>query len=125
MQEKSHEIQNLSLPHFLAISSNLALLQLPNENFYMVSRDVNSPNKSGPNPLWLAPHMITLKSSANLYVPPSPINMTTMIRKYTKFPLSAISPGKPVHQAIHYPTANFRPLSRGSIPSPMLIINRC
>ena len=33
-----------------------------------------------------------------------------------------VHPGKPVHQAIHYPTANFRSLSRGSVPNPMLII---
>ena len=32
-----------------------------------------------------------------------------------------VPPGKPLHQTIHYPTANFRPLSRGSVPNPMLI----
>ena len=36
-------------------------------------------------------------------------------------PLLLVLPGKPVHQAIHYPTANFGPLSRGSVPNPMLI----
>ena len=34
----------------------------------------------------LPPHMITSKFSPNLYAPPSRINMTTMIKKYTKFP---------------------------------------
>ena len=29
--------------------------------------------------------------------------------------------GKPSHQAIHYPTANFGPLSTGSITNSMLI----
>ena len=38
----SHLIKFLK---FLTISSNLALLQLPNENLYSVSREVNSPNK--------------------------------------------------------------------------------
>ena len=66
--------------------------QLPNENIYLVSRGFNSPPKNDPTPLWLVPHMMTLKSFPNLYVPPSPINMTTMIRKYTKFPPSASSP---------------------------------
>ena len=40
---------------------------------------------------------------------------------YDKITLLLVPPGKPVHQAIHYPTTNFRPLSRGSIPNPMLI----
>ena len=65
---------------------------LPDENLYMVSSGVNSPIKNGPNPLWLAPHMMTLKSFPNLYVPLSPINMTTMIRQYTEFSPSASSP---------------------------------
>ena len=43
---------------FLTISSNLALLQLPNESLYLVSRGVNSPIKDRPNPLWLAPHLM-------------------------------------------------------------------
>ena len=80
------------------------------------------PIKNGPNPLWLASHMMTLKSFPKLYVPPSLINMTTMIRQYTNFPpLLLVPPGKPVHQAIHYLKANFRALLRGSVPNPMLI----
>ena len=67
-----------------------------------------------------SPHMMTLKSSPNLHAPPSPINMTTMIRQHTKFPPSAIPPGKLVHQSIHCPTANFRPLLRGSLANPTL-----
>ena len=47
--------------------------------------------------------------------------MAAMIRQYTKFLLLLVPPGKPVHQAIDYPTANFRPLSRDSVPNPMLI----
>ena len=31
------------------------------------------------------------------------------------------APGKPDHQAIHCPTANFGPLSRGSVTNPMLV----
>ena len=46
------------------------------------------PHKKWSQPLWLAPHMMTLKSSLNLHAPPSPINMTTMIRQH-KFPPSA------------------------------------
>ena len=30
-------------------------------------------------------------------------------------------PGKPDHQAIHCPTGDFGPLSRGSVTNPMLI----
>ena len=47
--------------------------------------------------------------------------MTTMIRQHTKFRLLLVPPGKPDHQAIHCPTANFGPLSRGSITNPMFI----
>ena len=34
----------------------------------------------------------TLKSLPDLYAPPSPINMTTVIRQHTKFPPTATSP---------------------------------
>ena len=30
-------------------------------------------------------------------------------------------PGKPGQQAVHYPSANFRPLSSGSVTNPMFI----
>ena len=50
MQEKLHEILSLFLPQFLTISSNLALLQLPNEKVYLVPQGVNSPNKKWPEP---------------------------------------------------------------------------
>ena len=43
----------MSLARFLAILLNYALLQLPNENLYMLSRGINSPIKNGPTPLWL------------------------------------------------------------------------
>ena len=43
VQEYLHEKWNLSLTHFLTISPNLALLQLPSENLYMVPRVVNPP----------------------------------------------------------------------------------
>ena len=36
------------------------------------------------------------------------------------FPLLLDPPGKSDHQAIHYPTANFGSLSRGSITMPIL-----
>ena len=65
--------------------------------------------------------MMTLKYSPNLYALTGPINMTTMIRQHTKFPLLLVLPGKPDHQAIHCPTANFGPLSRGNVTNPMLI----
>ena len=101
----------------------------------MVSWGVNFPHKNGPIPLWLAPHLITSKSpSANLYALPSPINMTTMIRQNTKCYIQNTKykvlvlntllldpPGKPNHQHIHCPTANFELLSRGSITNPILI----
>ena len=62
-------------------------------------------------------------------LPPTspPINMTTMIRQNTKrqktksFPLLLHHPGKPDHQAINCPTANFGPLSKGSVSNPILI----
>ena len=72
-----------------------------------------APIKTGPNTLRLDPHMMTLKSSPNnLCAPLSPINITTMIRQHAKFPPCT---SKPVHEAIHYPTANFGPLLRGSV----------
>ena len=44
-----------------------------------------------------------------------------MIRQHTKFSLLLDLPGKPDHQAIHCPIANFGPLSSGSVTNPMLI----
>ena len=52
---------------------------------------------------------------------PGSINMETMIRQHTKFPLLLVLPGKPDHQAVHCPTANFGQLSRGSVTKLMLI----
>ena len=40
---------------------------------------------------------------------------------YKVTPLLLVPPGKPVQKAIHYPMANFRALSRGNVPKPMLI----
>ena len=65
--------------------------------------------------------MMILNPLPNLYSPPSPLNMTTMMRQHTNFPLVLVPQNKPVHQAIHYPTANFGPLSKGSVTNPMLI----
>ena len=101
MQKKLHEILNLSLPHFSTISTNIALLQLPNEKLYLVPRGVNSSNKKWSEPFVAClphPHMITLGPPLNLYVPPSPINMTN-IRQNTKFPLPPVPLDKPVYQA--------------------------
>ena len=53
-----------------------------------------------------------LKFPRNLYAPPSPINMTTMIRQHTKFPYNVSSPKQ---------TFNFEPLSKGSITNPISI----
>ena len=50
------------------------------------------PSKSGPISLWLTPHMMKLKSTHNLYAPPSPINMITMGRQHTTFLLASSSP---------------------------------
>ena len=47
--------------------------------------------------------------------------MTTMIMQHTKF-LLLVLPGKPDHQTLHCPNANFGPLSMGSVTNPMLII---
>ena len=47
--------------------------------------------------------------------------MASMIRQHIKFRLLLDPTSKPDHQAIHCPTANFGPLSRGSITNPMLI----
>ena len=59
--------------HFLIISFNLALLQLPSENLFLVSGGFKSP----PAPT---------KNGPNLHDPPSPKNMTTIIRQHTVFP---------------------------------------
>ena len=62
-------------------------------------------------------------------IPPQPI-CSSKSHKYDNYktiykaqssPLLLVPLGKPVHQAIHYPTANFGPLSRGRFPNPMLI----
>ena len=45
-----------------------------------------------------------------------------MIRQNTKFPLLLDPPAKPDHQTIYCPTANFGPISRGSVINPILII---
>ena len=47
--------------------------------------------------------------------------MTIMIRQNAKLSPTARSPGQPEHQAIHCPTANFGPLSRGSVTNAILI----
>ena len=47
--------------------------------------------------------------------------MATMIRQIQSFPLLLDPPGKPDHQAIHGVTANFGPLSSGSVTNPILI----
>ena len=44
-----------------------------------------------------------------------------MIRQHKNFSLLLDPPGKPDHQSIHCPTANFGPLSRSSISNPILI----
>ena len=46
--------------------------------------------------------------------------MTNMIRQQS-FPQLQDPPGKPDQQAIHCPTANFGPLSTGSVTNPILI----
>ena len=56
-----------------------------------------------------------LQNASNLYALPSPVNMTNMIRQDTEFPPTPRSPSQTC------PTANFGPLSRGSIIIPMLI----
>ena len=43
------------------------------------------PPKNCPNSLWLASHVMTLKSPPNQYALPCPIYITTMIRRHTKF----------------------------------------
>ena len=44
------------------------------------------PHKNGPIPLWFAPIKLLQ------YLPPSPLNMATMIRQHTKFPPTARCP---------------------------------
>ena len=87
MQEQVYEIENLSVPHFLTITSNTALFHLPNENLYLVFWGITRPIKNGPNPLWLTPPFDDFKISPKLYVPPTLTNMRTMRRQYTKFSL--------------------------------------
>ena len=59
---------------------------------------------------------MTLKS------PPQPI-CPSKSHKYDNYYKTTykVPPDKPVHQAIHYPMANFGPLLKGSVPNPMLI----
>ena len=58
--------------------------------------------------------------------PPISMNMTTMEKDNTqhttnKFPLRLDPLGKPDHQALQCPTANFGPLLKGSVTNQMLI----
>ena len=85
----------------------------------MVSWGVNFPHKNVPIPLWLSPHMITSKSPPKSY---KYDNYDKTIYKVS--PLLLDSPGKPDRQALHYPTANFGPLSRGSVTNP-INVNHC
>ena len=87
----------------------------------MVSSGVNLPHKNGPIPLWLSPHFITSKS-------PGTKSSSTSCKyddydntKYKVSPLLLDLPGKLDHQAIHCPTGNFGPLSRGSTTNPILM----
>ena len=87
----------------------------------MLSWAINFPNKKWSQPFDACPPYDDFKIFCKPPCSSKFHNMTTMIRQYTKFPLLLVSPGKPVYQPIHYPIANFRPLSRGSVPNPMLI----
>ena len=72
-------------------------------------------------PLWFYHYLITWKSAPpspppSLCALPSHINMITMIRQNTEFPPTARFPRQTYdHQALHCPTANFWPLSRGKV----------
>ena len=61
-------------------------------------KESTPPIKNGPNPLWLVPHNDDKYKNENY-------DQTTY-----SFPLLLVPPGKPVHQAIHHPMANFGPL---------------
>ena len=105
MQEQLHEIMK-----YETISSNVALLQLPNKNFYLVSRGVNFLHRKRSQPFVACPPYDDLKIS------PQPI-CSSKSHKYENYDKTTYSllvllvlPGKPLRQAIHYPMANFRPL---------------
>ena len=53
VQEQLHEIME-----YETISSNVALLQLPNKNFYLVSRGVNFLHRKWSQPFVACPHMM-------------------------------------------------------------------
>ena len=57
----------------------------------MVSREVNSLNRTGPIPLWILPYMLTLKSPSNLYALPNHIYMTIMLKQPKKVTPTASS----------------------------------
>ena len=83
----------------------------------MVSWGVNFPHKNGPIPLWLAPYLITSKS-------PQSIRSSKSYKydNYDKTKYRLDLPGRPDHQAIHFPRANLGPLSRSSLTNPIIII---
>ena len=110
-------IKSFSAP-FSTISSNLALLQLPNENLYLVSGGVNSPNKVWSQPFLACPQYDDFSQPICSSKSHKHNNYDKTIYKVP--PLLLVLPGKPVHQTIHYPTVNFGPLSRASVPNPML-----
>ena len=120
VQEQVYEVENLSVPHFLTISSNTALLHLPNENLYLVFWGITRPIKNGPNTLWLTPPFDDFKISPKLYVPPTLTNMRTMRRQYTKFSLLLV-PQANLFTRLFTTPANCRPLSRSSVTNRMLI----
>ena len=79
------------------------------------------PHEIGSIPLWLAPRMMTLKSLPNLNALPGPINITTMIRKHTRFPPTASSLRQTLSPGCSLSHSNFGPLSRDSVTNLMLI----
>ena len=88
----------------------------------MVSWGVNFPHKNGPIPLWLvSPPFDTFK------IPPTYMLFQVLqiwqllSNKIQSFLLLLDTPGKPDHQVIHCPAANFGSLSRGSVTNHILI----
>ena len=86
----------------------------------MVSQGVNFRHDKWSHSFVACPLFDDSKISHNLYAPPSPINMTTMIRHYTKFHPTQVPQGKPRHQTIDCSTANFGPPLWVSLTNPML-----
>ena len=109
VQEQLHEIYTFPCPIFNSFIQPSPPITVKLKFLHDALRAQLPPQKQF-RPFLACPHHMTTSKS-----PP-----TYMLFKQS-FPLLQDLPGKPDRQAIHCPTANFVPLSRGCITLPIII----